>query len=178
MLRRFLILAVMLGAVPSTARAQSEADDAVAESESAVTFDSFQGPLAAYGEWVDVGSYGWAWRPFRVAAGWRPYLYGHWAWTDEGWLWVSDEPYGWATYHYGRWAFEPGWGWVWVPGHEWAMRGGSVSRLGDGKPFGAGAPLRVTASYRHKRRCHQVLPQFAAIDCTWPRGRCGRGTRS
>jgi len=129
MIRPILILAAlaaMLG-VPSTARAQSADDEgALAEGEVAaegdpgVSFDTFQAPLAAYGEWVEVGSWGRAWRPYRVAAGWRPYYLGHWAYSDDGWLWVSDEPFGWATYHYGRWAFEPGWGWIWVPGYEWA----------------------------------------------------------
>ena len=28
--------------------------------------------------------------------------------------------WGWVVYHYGRWAFEPGIGWFWVPGEEWA----------------------------------------------------------
>jgi len=40
------------------------------------------------------------WAPRAVAVTWRPYQVGHWVWTDDGWLWVSDEPYGWATYHY------------------------------------------------------------------------------
>src|SRR5512138_199900 len=84
-----------------------------------VTFDSFHGALAPYGEWVAVGNYGTVWRP-RVAAGWRPYYYGRWEWTNEGWLWVSDEPWGWAAYHYGRWAYDGYYGWVWVPGYEWS----------------------------------------------------------
>ncbi|HUL60092.1 MAG TPA: DUF6600 domain-containing protein [Anaeromyxobacteraceae bacterium] len=83
-----------------------------------VSFDSFHESLAPYGDWVTT-SYGLAWRP-HVAAGWRPYYYGRWEWTDEGWMWVSDEPWGWAAYHYGRWAFDPGAGWIWVPGYQWA----------------------------------------------------------
>ena len=55
-----------------------------------------------------------------MPAGWRPYYYGRWEWTTEGWLWVSDEPFGWATYHYGRWSFDGGLGWFWVPGYQWA----------------------------------------------------------
>jgi hypothetical protein len=84
-----------------------------------VTFDSFQAPLQPYGDWVVVGGYGQVWRP-RVAAGWRPYYYGRWEWTNEGWFWVSDEPWGWATYHYGRWTYDPYYGWVWIPGNQWA----------------------------------------------------------
>jgi hypothetical protein len=85
-----------------------------------VSFSTFQDGLSPYGEWVTVGPYGRVWRPLNVAAGWRPYYYGRWEWTDEGWLWVSDEPWGWAAYHYGRWAFEPQYGWIWIPGYQWA----------------------------------------------------------
>jgi hypothetical protein len=85
-----------------------------------VSFDTFQEGLSPYGEWVTVPGYGRAWRPAHVAAGWRPYYYGRWEWTDEGWLWVSDEPWGWATYHYGRWTYDGYAGWVWVPGYQWA----------------------------------------------------------
>ncbi|HEX7489780.1 MAG TPA: DUF6600 domain-containing protein, partial [Anaeromyxobacteraceae bacterium] len=88
--------------------------------DAAVSFDTFRDGLAPYGEWVTAGAYGRVWRPLHVAAGWRPYYYGRWEWTDEGWLWVSDESWGWATYHYGRWAADPGLGWVWVPGYQWA----------------------------------------------------------
>ena len=51
---------------------------------------------------------------------WRPYTNGHWIYTDAGWTWISDEPFGWATYHYGRWIRLRGFGWVWVPGEQWA----------------------------------------------------------
>ena len=41
-------------------------------------------------------------------------------WTDEnGWYWVSDEPFGWATYHYGRWAYDEQYRWIWIPGGTW-----------------------------------------------------------
>ncbi len=77
-------------------------------------------PLAAEGTWVEVGGYGRCWHPTGVAVEWRPYCYGHWVWTDCGWYWASDEPWGWACYHYGTWVDDPGFGWVWVPGIEWA----------------------------------------------------------
>jgi hypothetical protein len=80
----------------------------------------FYDPLAANGAWVNVGSYGRCWHPARVEAGWRPYADGHWEWTDCGWYWASDEPWGWACYHYGSWIDDPGYGWVWIPGTEWA----------------------------------------------------------
>ena len=48
--------------------------------------------------------------PTGIGAGWRPYFYGEWIWTDEGWYWESDEPWGWACYHYGRWVSSPEYG--------------------------------------------------------------------
>lgn len=80
----------------------------------------FYTPLAPYGSWVDVSTYGRCWRPVGVAPGWRPYEIGHWEWTDVGWYWVSDDPWAWACYHYGSWELDPAYGWVWVPGTEWA----------------------------------------------------------
>jgi len=80
----------------------------------------FHAPLAPHGVWVDVGPYGRCWRPAHVAVSWRPYCYGHWVWTDCGWFWESDEPWAWACYHYGWWVEDPAYGWVWVPGVEWA----------------------------------------------------------
>jgi hypothetical protein len=80
----------------------------------------FEAPLTAHGTWVEVGSYGRCWRPAHVLVGWRPYCVGEWVWTDCGWYWQSDEPWAWACYHYGYWAYEPAYGWVWVPGVEWA----------------------------------------------------------
>ena len=55
-----------------------------------------------------------------MANDWRPYRDGHWVWTDRGWYWDSNEPFGWATYHYGRWTRLRGTGWCWVPGRQWA----------------------------------------------------------
>jgi len=77
-------------------------------------------PLAAQGAWIEVGSYGRCWQPAGVAVDWQPYCYGHWVWTDCGWYWETDEPWGWACYHYGRWVHHPERGWIWAPGVEWA----------------------------------------------------------
>src|SRR5207245_161040 len=61
------------------------------------------------------------WQPGQAQSRtWRPYTDGHWVYTDVGWTWVSEEPFGWATYHYGRWTRLRNIGWVWVPGDEWA----------------------------------------------------------
>jgi hypothetical protein len=85
----------------------------------AVGVDFFYNNLAPYGYWVDRPSYGWVWVPRHIRHHWRPYSNGRWVWTDYGWTWVSNEPYGWATYHYGRWNCDRDYGWEWVPGTDW-----------------------------------------------------------
>ena len=91
----------------------------------------FYDDLAPYGNWIERPSYGWVWTPRGCRSSWRPYRGGHWVWTDEGWTWISDEPYGWATYHYGRWYDDPEIGWSWVPGDEWAPSWVSFQEGGD-----------------------------------------------
>jgi hypothetical protein len=73
------------------------------------------------GSWIEVGNYGYCWQP-DIAVNdptWRPYADGYWAYTDDGWTWISYEDFGWATYHYGRWVKLAGYGWIWKPGYEW-----------------------------------------------------------
>lgn len=84
-----------------------------------ISVDFFHENLESYGDWREVGDYGYCWQPRDVDANWRPYSDGHWIYTDAGWTWDSDEPYSWAVYHYGRWAQVERVGWVWVPGNEW-----------------------------------------------------------
>ncbi|MEX0602329.1 MAG: DUF6600 domain-containing protein, partial [Bacteroidota bacterium] len=79
----------------------------------------FYSSLRTYGEWIELEPGFHVWRPLRVRHGWRPYLYGRWAWTDYGWYWVSDEPFGWAVFHYGRWYYDDFYGWIWVPDNVW-----------------------------------------------------------
>ena len=79
----------------------------------------FYDRLSPYGDWTWLqGQYVWV--PSRVDQSWRPYTQGRWVYTDRGWTWVSNEPFGWATYHYGRWGFSKQVGWFWVPGRRWA----------------------------------------------------------
>ncbi len=85
-----------------------------------VTTDFFYTSLEPYGEWVDAADYGYVWHPRDTAEDWRPYTEGSWAYTDAGWTWVSDEPFGAITYHYGRWVQLADVGWSWVPDTEWA----------------------------------------------------------
>lgn len=80
----------------------------------------FRAPLGVHGTWIEVSHYGHCWRPAGVAVEWRPYGDGQWIWTDCGWYWASDEPWAWACYHYGWWTLDSTYGWIWVPGVEWA----------------------------------------------------------
>jgi hypothetical protein len=89
---------------------------AAADSPAGLFYES----LLPYGEWVWLPAYGWCWDPYNVPIDWRPYTVGYWAYTDYGWTWMSDEPWGWACYHYGRWNWDDYRGWVWCPGTEWA----------------------------------------------------------
>jgi hypothetical protein len=79
----------------------------------------FYADLSPYGQWIEFQPDLYAWRPFQVDPGWRPYMAGRWLWTEYGWYWVSTEPFGWATYHYGRWFFDDVYGWIWIPDTVW-----------------------------------------------------------
>lgn len=102
------IAATLLGVCISTA-----------ESREPVSLEFFYDNLDDQGTWREVGDYGYCWQPYDIDQNWRPYSDGRWVYTDAGWTWDSDEPYGWAVYHYGRWTNVQGLGWVWVPGTEW-----------------------------------------------------------
>jgi hypothetical protein len=110
-----------------------------------ISVDFFYDQLGDYGDWVEVGDYGYGWQPRDADPDWRPYSDGRWAYTEAGWTWLSEEPYGWAVYHYGRWAQIEHKGWVWIPGTEWAPAWVSWRR----SPQHVGwAPLPPEASFR------------------------------
>jgi hypothetical protein len=68
------------------------------------------------GEWVEVSSYGYVWRPIvQVSLDWSPYRHGRWVWIGDDYVWIARESWGWAPYHYGRWSHVPRYGWCWVP---------------------------------------------------------------
>jgi len=103
----------------------SPAPDSEDEDEAPPTISNagFYDSLSPYGAWLQVpGINGYVWQPYvaQQDPNWRPYRQGHWAYTDQGWAWVSNEPFGWATYHYGRWEQLADTGWVWIPGDQWA----------------------------------------------------------
>ena len=86
------------------------------------SYSTFHSKLEPYGAWRETSNYGFVWQPYEAerSRSWRPYTNGRWVYTDAGWTWVSEEPFGWATYHYGRWTRLRNIGWVWLPGEEWA----------------------------------------------------------
>ena len=92
-----------------------------AEASTDVSLSFFYDNLGSYGNWIEVGNYGYCFQPSVAVSNsnWRPYTDGYWAYTDVGWTWVSYEDFGWATYHYGRWTRLQDYGWIWVPGYEW-----------------------------------------------------------
>ena len=66
--------------------------------------------------------YGLCWRPTEASVdpGWRPYFdRGHWIYTDNGWFWQSDYPWGDIVFHYGRWFRDVRFGWLWSPDYVW-----------------------------------------------------------
>ncbi len=88
----------------------------------AKSYEIFYDRLEQYGDWRETSDYGYVWQPREAqqSRSWRPYTEGHWVYTNAGWTWISNEPYGWATCHYGRWTRLRGLGWIWVPGDQWA----------------------------------------------------------
>jgi hypothetical protein len=84
-----------------------------------ISVDYFYDNLSG-GNWIDVEGYGYGWQPDLAVndQNWRPYADGYWAYTDDGWTWISYEDFGWATYHYGRWANLSDYGWIWFPGED------------------------------------------------------------
>jgi hypothetical protein len=115
-----------------------------------MTLPYFQTQLAPYGSWVDVPGEGLCWVPSvqGTIADWRPYLNdGHWVYTDDGWSWQSDYPWGEYTFHYGRWFRDARFGWMWRPGYHWAPAWVSW-RHAEGEGFVGWAPLPPEAVYQ------------------------------
>jgi len=111
------------------------------------SYQDFYNDLSPYGQWIDDPQYGYVWRP-DVDNDFRPYYSrGHWVMTDYGNTWVSDYRWGWAAFHYGRWTYDNYYGWVWIPGSQWAPAWVSW-RNGGGyygwAPLGPGVNISVS----------------------------------
>jgi len=116
---------------------------------SEVSLPYFQAQLAPAGAWVDVPGYGSCWRPTVTMANpdWRPYCdAGHWVYTDDGWSWQSDYPWGDIVFHYGRWYRDVRWGWVWEPGYHYGPAW-VCWRHAEGAGFCGWAPLPPEARF-------------------------------
>jgi hypothetical protein len=100
----------------------------------------FEEALNPYGTWVLIDGVRY-WRPGIAVNNpdWAPYMTnGHWVYTDLGWTWVSDYPWGWAPFHYGRWHRHAVFGWVWWPDVTW---GPAWVRWRTGDDYCGWAPL-------------------------------------
>ncbi len=116
---------------------------------SEVTLPYFQSQLAPYGSWTDIPGYGQCWIPAvqSTLPGWRPYLDGgHWDYTEQGWYWQSDYPWGQYVFHYGRWMRDPRFGWAWVPGYHYGP-GWVCWRNAEDAGFCGWAPLPPGARF-------------------------------
>jgi hypothetical protein len=119
-----------------------------------VSFRLFYDELSPYGMWVDYPNYGYVWMP-NEGPGFSPYATaGHWVFTDDGWTWVSDYPWGWAPFHYGRWDYDNVYGWFWVPDDEWGPAWVSWRRSPG---YFGWAPLRpgISVSIAFGRQYHE-----------------------
>jgi hypothetical protein len=116
---------------------------------SEVNYDYFHDQLAPYGTWMNMPGYGWVFSPTAAATpGWRPYCNaGHWVYTDDGWFWQSDYPWGEIAFHYGRWLYTVSNGWLWVPGYDYAPAW-VCWRHAEGEGYCGWAPLPPGAVYR------------------------------
>ena len=65
---------------------------------------------------------------------WQPYMYGRWMWTNAGWAWVSDEPFGWAPTN-----------WIGIAGLRRALRGDRPQSLLFEDPHQVGQALVIRA---------------------------------
>ena len=113
----------------------------------APSFAEFQARLTPFGAWVNVPGYGPCWQPAVEVAdpNWRPYFNcGNWAYTEFGWNWQSDYPWGGVVFHHGRWVLVDR-QWAWVPGYDWAP---AWVTWRESEGYCGWAPLPPAAEYR------------------------------
>jgi len=125
-------------------------------------YSTFYTKLEPYGGWIETSDYGYVWQPRETESSrsWRPYTNGRWVYTDAGWTWISEEPFGWATYHYGRWTRLRGIGWVWVPGNQWAPAWVSWRKSND---YVGWAPLPPEARFDQHTGIHNWSDSYYDI---------------
>jgi hypothetical protein len=126
------------------------------------SYSTFYRNLEPYGVWRETSNYGYVWQPLEAerSRAWRPYTNGRWVYTDAGWTWISEEPFGWATYHYGRWTRLRDIGWIWVPGDEWAPAWVSWRK---GNDYVGWAPLPPEAHFDRRSGIHNWSDNYYDI---------------
>ena len=77
--------------------------------------------LNGQGRWVVVGGVRY-FVPYTQQPNWVPYQHGYWSWTQDGWTWISYDPWGWMTDHYGLWRHHGVYGWIWLPFADFTYR--------------------------------------------------------
>lgn len=146
---------------PLEAPATAEETDITSEARSSASYGTFYRKLEPYGAWRETNEYGYVWQPREAEErNWRPYTDGRWVYTDAGWTWISEEPFGWATYHYGRWVRLRRVGWVWVPGQQWAPAWVSWR---TSKDYVGWAPLPPEARFERKSGIHNWADNYYDI---------------
>ncbi len=108
----------------------------------------FEEVLTPWGQWLYLDGVR-VWRPYPSVVGhdFVPYATGgRWVYTDYGWTFDSRWDWGWATFHYGWWVLSPVYGWVWVPGTQWAPAW-VIWRHGGG--YIGWAPFAPTFAFGH-----------------------------
>jgi hypothetical protein len=134
---------------PEPERSTGYSASETVEASPPASYSMFYTKLEPFGVWRETSTYGYVWQPRAAmdSRNWRPYTNGRWVYTDAGWTWISEEPFGWAAYHYGRWTRLRGIGWVWVPGEEWAPAWVSWR---SGNDYVGWAPLPPEARFEHR----------------------------
>lgn len=132
------------------------------EDSPTASYSTFYTGLEPHGVWRETSTYGYVFQPREAERSrtWRPYTNGRWVYTDAGWTWVSEEPFGWATYHYGRWTRLRNVGWVWIPGEEWAPAWVSWRKSND---YVGWAPLPPEARFDRRSGIHNWADNYYDI---------------
>lgn len=163
-------LALVLGCVAVVELAAVQPSSAHPHRGAAVTFSVFYDGLSPYGEWIAISGGVYGWRPIGIAVGWRPYTIGRWVWTDYGWYWVSDEPWGWAVFHYGRWYYDDFYGWIWIPGYDWAPAWVEWRYGGDyigWAPLGPYAVFSIHWGIHYRTRWYTPVHWWSFVHCRY-----------
>lgn len=120
----------------------------------------FREALSPYGAWQIDPTYGHIWVPTEPGKDFIPYVTrGRWAY-DDGYVWLSELPWGWVTFHYGRWLMRDPGGWAWVPGRAYAGAhvAWRVDEAGRAVGWGALPPARIWRGDASQPRLEPLAP--------------------